>query len=180
LGPSRPCRLESYAPLLDPINLLAIIRVTFDVWALIIEPLWKEGNIEECVKEGACDAYKFLRMQANGPDTYEQDDRKWFSKIECFKTARIKDILAKAGDRPHDIIHGIPASRILVGCDTLAKLRDLLSRGLTATDITDPDGDLPGVLRSCWDRWNAMAGKNEDEKRLLKHNIEAQLSSAFP
>jgi hypothetical protein len=37
LNSSRPCRLESYAPLLDPVNLLAIIRVAFEAYAVALD-----------------------------------------------------------------------------------------------------------------------------------------------
>jgi hypothetical protein len=149
---------------------------------VIIEDLWNRRRIEEYFKEGVCDAYKFLRMQKNGISTYvDQMDRDWFAKIGHFKVERVATIRKGSGDRAHDIIHAIPASRLLRCCDTLEKLSNRLTQGLSSVDFLDLDGDLPWVLNQCWDLLEQMKMVSTiDEKESLKKQIETLISSTFP
>ena len=88
----------------------------------------------------------------------------------------LKLILATSGDKPHDIIHGIPASRILRRFGTFDQLRARILVGFSAKDIVDPDVNFPELLQSSWDPWKSMDGKSEDEKRQIKQQIEHGLS----
>ena len=151
----------------------------YEICHLIIEYPSSNGCIEECTKEGVCDAYKFLKMQQNDVNMYTSGDRDWFAKINRFKEQEIQAIVSTSGDKPHDIINGIPAARILRRFDTLDKLRNQLVLGISAEDITDPDFELPEVLRYCWPLWKAMDGKTEDEKRPIKQQIETKLSGVL-
>src|SRR5437879_3142972 len=57
---------------------------------LIIERLSCENRVEECTKEGICDAFKFLKMQQNGVSGYDLEDRDWFAKINRFMEQSIE------------------------------------------------------------------------------------------
>lgn len=146
---------------------------------LIIERLSSEQRIQECAKEGICDAYKFLRMHENDLAMYADEDRDWFVKIDRFKKESIALILSASGDTPHDIIHGIPASRLLRRFNTLEQLRSQLLCGICADDITDPDIDLPALLKSSWDLWISMNGKSDGEKQKTKQQIKRALLNAI-
>jgi hypothetical protein len=143
---------------------------------LIIEKLSTVKRIEECTKEGTCDAYKFLKMQENGVGTYDKADFEWYAKIDQYKNQTIKTILSSSGDKSHDIFHGIPASRILRRYDTLDRFRVLVLLGISAEDITDPDLNFSELLRYCWSLQQSMNGKNEDEKWKIKQQIDDRLS----
>jgi hypothetical protein len=143
-----------------------------EIGHVIIEKLSFKKCVEECAKEGICDAYKFLKVRENGIDGYDCDDHQWFRKIEKFRDQAIKAILSKSGDRAHDIIHGIPASRILRRFDAPDSLRAQLLKGFSAAEIVDPDICYPELLSCCWPKWKLMEGKADAEKRQIKECME--------
>lgn len=145
-----------------------------EICHVIIEKEALNGKIEECMKDAVCDAYKFLKMQENNLNTYSRDDNDWFNKITQFKCQGIQEILSASCDKPHDIIYGIPASRILRCFDTLDNLREQIILGIKAEGIIDPDINLPETLQYCWPLWKEMMDnkKSEDSKGLIKKQIE--------
>ena len=142
---------------------------------LIIERLSKNNLIEECIKEGICDAYKFFNMRINSPCTYNHEDNMWYEKITRYKDMNIKDILSTSNDMAHDIIYEIPASRIVKQLNSLNQLSENIHNFKSATYINDPNPKFVEMLQFCWQQWKLMNGKTEDEKQLLKNQIKKRL-----
>ncbi len=145
---------------------------------IIIEKLSSQNRIEECTKEGICDAYKFLKMQENGVGTYDKADHDWFKKIDQFKNRPIKTIfLSLSGNWVHDIFNGFPASRILRRYDTFDRFRAKIPLGFSAENITDPDLlNFPELLRVCWLIEKDDGKRRDEKKRVIEKLIEDNLS----